>query len=680
MKNIFVLLIGVVVLTLVACNTPAPPAPYGPVPTSQLLEWQKMEYYMFIHFGPNTFTDKEWGHGDEDPKVFNPSALDCRQWARIAKDAGMKAIIITAKHHDGFCLWPSNYSTHTVRESAWKDGKGDILRELSEACKEYGLKFGVYLSPWDRNHPTYGTDEYNQVFANTLTEVLSGYGPVFEQWFDGACGEGPNGKVQVYDWKLFLGVVKKFQPDAIIFGSPYWTVRWVGNERGYADETNWSTFDSEAYFKTEDLSVLERGIENGKEWLPAEVDVSIRPGWFYSPATDDKVKSLSKMLGIYYTSVGRNGNLLLNVPPDRRGLIHPNDSARLMELRKALDAGFAVNLAKDAEIKASNVRGNVSAYGVQNLTDGKYDTYWATGDGQLTASIEIDLKKEQSVNRLVLQEYIPLGQRIKAFGVEYFDGTEWYPIDRQTTVGYKRILCFPSVTAKKIRINIEESLACPILNEIGLYKAEEMLSLPVILRDKKGNVTIRCESDDPIIRYTTDGSEPTANSTRYVKSFNMSAGGIVKAKAFVNGETQSSETVTINYDIATEKWKVLSGNPKTGQENAIDEDPQTNYSFTDVSNIVVDLGEKLTVKGFFYLPLPHARNNVYKYDFYTSLDGKKWQKMKSGAFANIKNNPVRHDVLFDRPTEVRYFKMDILETADPKDSGATIAEIGVLTR
>jgi len=332
--------------------------PYGALPSKAQQNWQEMEYYMFIHFGPNTFTDREWGHGDEDPQIFNPTQLDARQWARTAKLAGMKAIIITAKHHDGFCLWPSKYSTHTVRESKWKDGKGDVLRELSAACKEYGLKFGVYLSPWDRNHPAYGTPEYNQVFSNTLNEVLSGYGPVFEQWFDGANGEGPNGRKQVYDWPLFHSVVYRNQPNAIIFSDVGPGCRWVGNENGFAGATNWSTLNVKGFEPGKNApatTILNRGDEDGEQWVPAESDVSIRPGWFYSAATDDKVKSLAQLLEIYYASVGRNSNLLLNVPVDRRGLIHANDSTRLMEFRRLLNETFKTNLARNAKVTVTNI-------------------------------------------------------------------------------------------------------------------------------------------------------------------------------------------------------------------------------------------------------------------------------------------------------------------------------------
>jgi alpha-L-fucosidase len=682
MRLSFAVLMGMLMLS--CNNAPEPPAPYGQLPSKWQMEWQKMEYYMFIHFGPNTFTDKEWGHGNEDPKIFNPTQLDCRQWAATAKGAGMKAIIITAKHHDGFCLWPSAYSTHTVRESAWKDGKGDLLRELSNACKEYGLKFGVYLSPWDRNHPAYGTPEYNRIFANTLKEVLGNYGQVFEQWFDGACGEGPNGKRQEYDWPLFHKTVYELQPHAVIFSDVGPGCRWMGNESGVAGETNWSTLNIKGFTPgagSPPAQVLSRGDMNGEKWIPAEVDVSIRPGWFYSASTDDKVKSAGKLMDIYYTSAGRNGNLLLNVPPDRRGLIHPVDSARLMEFRKIREASFTDNLAKGAGGKATHVRGNSNKYEAKNLFDGNYDTYWTTDDGQLSASIEISLKGEQTFNRVMLQEYIPLGQRIKSFSVEYWDGNSWQLLDRQTTIGYKRIIRFPMVTASKIRVNIEDALACPVISETGVYRAVEILESPVISRNRQGQVSIICDSGDPVIYYTIDGSEPTTASSRYKKPFALPRGGTVSAKAFINNNSQSSETVKAEYDIVAAKWKILHPSDKNAQR-AIDGNSRSAFIFPDnkSGDISINLNEELELKGFFYIPVDGEPGNIYRYHFYISKNGKRWKKiMNNASFGNIKNNPIPQFVRFDKPEKASFIRLESVETAEPGKK-PVIGEMGVITR
>ena len=416
--------------------------PYGAAPTPQQIEWQRMEMNMFCHFGPNTFTGAEWGDGTEAEDLFNPSDLDCRQWARTAKAAGFKGIIITAKHHDGFCLWPNPVSKHTVRESSWRDGQGDVLKELSEACAEEGLKFGVYISPWDRNDPHYGTPEYNNVFVKTLDSVLGGaYGPVFEQWFDGANGEGPNGKKQEYDWPLFNETVIRHQPHAVIFSDVGPGCRWVGNEKGYAGRTNWSTLNAEGFTPGKGApsgKSLNEGDRDGNAWIPAETDVSIRPGWFWKASENDKVKSLQQLLKIYYESVGRNSLLLLNVPPDTRGRIHETDSVRLMELRSALDRIFARDLAGQVKRKGNT---------------------WT-----------VDAKG--SFNRLVLQEDIAMGQRIASFTVEALTADGWTPLARETTVGYKRILLLPECEASQIRISVTESLAKPLLCGIGLYHDE----------------------------------------------------------------------------------------------------------------------------------------------------------------------------------------------------------------
>jgi alpha-L-fucosidase len=474
MKNVCCFLVLYALLAGCAGSV-EPPASYGALPDERQLRWQEMEYYMFVHFGPNTFTDVEWGDGKENPEVFNPTALDCRQWAATAKAAGMKGIIITAKHHDGFCLWPSAYSAHTVRESKWKDGKGDVLRELSDACREYGLKFGVYLSPWDRNHPAYGTPEYNQVFVHTLTEVLTGYGEVFEQWFDGANGDERKGtKRQVYDWPLFHRTVYTHQPQAVIFSDVGPGCRWMGNEKGVAGETNWSTLNTVGFepgLGAPPADTLNTGNRNGSAWVPAETDVSIRPGWFYSQGTDDKVKTVKQLMDIYYTSVGRNANLLLNVPPNREGRIHPNDSTRLMEFRRAIDGSFAVNLLQGAKLKATDTRGNSSLYAAANLLNGMYDSYWATKDDVQSASVEITLNKAETFNCFLAREYIPLGQRIARFSLEAWDEStsRWQEIATGTTIGNRRILRFPQATARKLRFTVDESLAPPVLTEIGLF-------------------------------------------------------------------------------------------------------------------------------------------------------------------------------------------------------------------
>ena len=664
-------------------NNVEPPKPYGSLPTEHQIEWQKMEYYMFIHFGPNTFTDVEWGDGKEDPKVFNPTNVDCRQWAETAKKAGMKGIIITAKHHDGFCLWPSEYSTHTVRESLWKDGKGDLLKELSEACKEYGLKFGVYLSPWDQNHPSYGTPEYNQIFANTLQEVLGNYGEIFEQWFDGANGEGHGGKKQVYDWNLFHDVVYRNQPQAIIFSDVGPGCRWMGNERGVAGETNWSRLNITGFGPGRDApptDTLNMGNVHGEAWVPAETDVSIRPGWFYSPSTDDKVKTLDHLLDIYHTSIGRNSNLLLNVPPDRTGRIHKNDSTRLMELRQALDKVFNDDLTKGASANASNVRGGSNQYRVSNILDDNYDSYWTTDDNITAASVEIDMNETKTFNRILLQEYIPLGQRIAQFSVEAWIDGNWEKITSATTVGYKRILRFPAISTQKIRINIENSLACPILSKVSLHMAEEKLSMPEISRNKEGIVSIKCGTTDPTIYYTTDGTDPTISSDIYKSEFSLPQGGIVKAISAISNGASKSEIVSVTYDIAPSKLSIVS--PKTENiERVIDGNEKSPLTIKNKEALIIDLGEALPLKGFTYAPFADEKaNNIYRYNLYVSNDGKTWDKiMANSAFDNIKNNPIKQSIRFEKEISAKFIKLETLQTTN-SGNDFTIAEIGIITK
>lgn len=460
------------IICLSSCEKQNAPKPYGPTPSPAQIEWQKMEYYMFIHFGPNTFTDVEWGNGEEDPKVFAPTDLDCGQWATIARRAGMKGIVITAKHHDGFCLWPSAYSTHTIRESGLDGGKRDILKELSKACRKEGLKFGVYISPWDQNHPSYGTPEYNSVFAATLAEVHSQYGPMFEQWFDGATSEQTKGFK--YDWPLFNRTVYSISPNAIIFSDVGPGCRWMGNERGVASETNWSLLDPEGFEPGSNApcgDTLASGNKYGKHWIPAEVDVSIRPGWFYSPSTDSLIKSADKLMDIYYTSVGRNANLILNVPPDRRGRINPADSARLMEFRQAREKAFDTDYAKRSNCVSPDVRGGKARFAAANIVDGKYKSYWTTDDNITSSYFTVSFRLPRNISMVVLQEYIALGQRVEEFSIEYRSSEEmpWIEIGRGTTIGNKRIIRFPEVEASAVRVNILKSRACPVINNAEIY-------------------------------------------------------------------------------------------------------------------------------------------------------------------------------------------------------------------
>jgi alpha-L-fucosidase len=446
--------------------------PFGALPTQNQMDWHRMQFYAFVHFGPNTFSGEEWGSGREDPRIFKPAKLDCRQWVKTFKDAGMTGAIITAKHHDGFCLWPSKFSEHTVAKSPWKNGKGDVLAELAEACKAEGLKMGVYLSPWDRNHPAYGTPEYNLVFANMLEEVLTNYGEVFEVWFDGANGEGPSGKKQVYDRDLFISTVRKHQPKAVVFGDAV-DIRWVGNERGFGAETNWATLNRARYVPGTPLHAeLAEGNQGGTDYCPAEADVSIRPGWFWRESENDKVKKPEELLDIYLASVGRGCNLLLNVPPNKDGLISQQDIDALTKLRSLTTLFLTLDAARDAEVIASPTHEGLTA---ANLNDGRYDTTWSPKNGARTASVLLRFEFAREISAVEIQEYMPTGQRVRKFEIEAEVKGKWVRIGEGTTIGYRRILeVYPAYT-KKIRVTISDSLASPVLSSISTYSSQSLL-------------------------------------------------------------------------------------------------------------------------------------------------------------------------------------------------------------
>ena len=465
---------------LVSCTEVKPPEPFGPVPSERQLAWHELEYYMFVHFTVNTFTDKEWGYGDEQESVFYPTALDCRQWAKTASDAGMKGIIITAKHHDGFCLWPSAFTEHSVKNSPWKNGEGDVLKELREACNEYGLKMGVYLSPWDRNSAVYSTPEYLVYYRNQLKELLTNYGDIFEVWFDGANGgDGYYGGAResrkidnktYYDWPNTHQIVRELQPDAVMFSDAGPDIRWVGNESGMGSTTNWCLLNKDEMYPGGNFAkILGAGHENGSYWVPAEVDVSIRPGWFWHEKQDSLVRSPENLMELYYSSIGRNSNLLLNVPPDKRGLLNEKDVASLIAFRDLREKEFANELAKGRKASASDVRGK--GYGASNVNDGDPGTFWTTADDHTTGELVIDLGPGTEVNRIVLQEYIKLGQRVQEFRVDAFSEGEWKPLLEGTTIGHKVIRKFPVINASEIRLSITKSKACPVISNIELYRA-----------------------------------------------------------------------------------------------------------------------------------------------------------------------------------------------------------------
>jgi alpha-L-fucosidase len=674
-----------------ACNQTKPPQALEPTPTENQILWNEMERNAFIHFGLNTFNDMEWGYGDSPASTFNPSELDAEQWCRIIKEAGMKGVVLTCKHHDGFCLWPFEGTEYSVKNSPWREGKGDLVREVSDACKKYGLKFGIYLSPWDRNTPLYGSPEYIDYFRAQLTDLLTNYGEVFEIWLDGANGGtgyygGANDVRSVdrktyYDWPGTIEIMRKLQPNALIFSDAGPDIRWCGNESGVGGRTNWSPLRrDEAWPGWPRYHELNPGHEDGDYWVPAEINTSIRPGWFYHKSEDHQVKTLPQMMDYYYESVGRNGTALLNFPIDHRGLIHEIDAERVIEWEKTIQKELAENLSyKVGKIHATNERGR--AYSADKTLDSDKNTYWATEDSTRTASLTFEFDEEISFNRFVAQEYIKLGQRVQAFSLEAMINNEWKEIAKETTIGFKRILRLPDTKTNKIRFTIIEAKACPTIKNIEFYNAPQLLSNPEIRRNQDGQITIINPNKSVEVYYTLDGSAPTHTSLRYSEPFNTKGKVIVKAITYDKNSTLSSPVSTESFDIDHSEWLVL----KTEDENSgrlLDGNPYTHWTQGSDKmpiDLVIDLGKKENIAGFKYLPDQSrwSRGIITEYEFYVSNNLKKWNLYSEGEFSNIKNSPTWREIKI-KPVNARYVKLRAVSNT-AGDHYAGYAEFDVIT-
>jgi alpha-L-fucosidase len=684
-------LYGIILSICVSFSKTETPAPFGPVPSENQMRWQEMEYYAFVHFSLNTYTDQSWGYGNEDINLFNPEKLDCRQWARICKQAGMKGVILTAKHHSGFCLWPSKYTEYSVKNAPWKNGKGDIVREMADACKEYGLKLGIYLSPWDRNHPDYGKPEYITYFRNQLTELLTNYGPIFEVWFDGANGgtgyyggANENRKIDrttYYDWGNTYKLIRKLQPDIVIWndGGDRGDLRWVGTEAGYVGETNWSLLNATGEVS---WNMLHFGLEDGNAWVPAEVNTSIRPEWFYHPGENERVKTVPHLMDTYYNSIGRNATLLLNFPIDTRGLIHENDEKAVLAFADEVKKAFAVNLALKKNITASNVRGNAKQFAAAMTMDGNKNTYWATDDEVKTASLTIDFGKPTKFNRFLVQEYIRLGQRVRSFTIEALVDGNWKELAKATTIGYKRILRFPSVTATKVRFNITDTKSCPVISNIEIYNAPQILAPPSIIRNQNGEINIIPADKESELYYTMDGSVPTLKSKKYSGPVATAGKVQISAIAYEPASAKSSPVTHEKFDIPRKTWKIIGIHDE--KANAIlDGDPSTAWHQSKDKKIpvdlVIDLGKEEMLAGFRYLPDQNVWNPgiISHYEFYISNDNAEWKLADAGEFSNIKNNPLWQAKSFS-PVKARYIKLRALRNIDGNDE-IGYAEVDVIT-
>ena len=482
-SRLFVVALLILSSTSVFSQSRLNPTPFGPVPSARQLRWHELEFYGFLHFTVNTFTDKEWGYGDESPSVFNPTDFNADQIVQTAKAAGMKGLILTAKHHDGFCLWPSKYTKHSVRYSPWKNGKGDVVKEISNACRRHGLKFGIYLSPWDRNHKDYGRPEYLTYYRNQLRELLTNYGPIFEVFLDGANGgDGYYGGARetrridretYYDWSTTWSLIRKLQPNAAIFSDAGPDVRWVGNERGVAGETCWATLNRDDFVPGRaDEARLNRGDRPGSHWVPAECDVSIRPGWFYHQNEDSKVRTAENLLDLYFKSVGRGASFHLNLPVDRRGRIPEKDAATLAEFRRLLNATFANDVIQVGRLVASNTRSNARHFAVENIRDASRESYWSTNDDVKVASITVEFARPTSFDVARLREYLPLGQRIESVALDAWSNEQWEEIATATSIGNCRLLRFARTTTTRLRLRVQAA-AAPAISEFSLFLAGE---------------------------------------------------------------------------------------------------------------------------------------------------------------------------------------------------------------
>lgn len=697
----------------------APPKPYGVLPTPRQLAWHEMEMYCLIHFGVDTYTDKEWGYGDEDPALVNPVDFDAEQIVGAARAGGFKGVVIVAKHHDGLCLWPTKTTEHNITKSPWKGGKGDMVKEYQLACNKLGMRMGLYCSPWDRNNALYGTASYVKIYREQIKELYTNYGPLFMSWHDGANGgDGYYGgtretrkidRTSYYGWDTTWAMIRQLQPGAVIFGDIGPDVRWVGNEEGHAGTTCWATYTPQApdagkrpangYSKYWEAT---EGTQNGKFWLPAECDVPLRPGWFYHSSQDQQVKSPYQLLDLYYQSVGRGADLDLGLAPNQSGQLDRHDVTSLQAFGELLRKIFSVNLAKGAAFRASNVRGgNKQLYGPSRLVDNDRYSYWATDDSVTTPRLEVDLGKRVTFNVIRLRENIKLGQRIDSFAIDAFEDGHWVLIGAGTSIGAGRLIRLQqNVVTDKVRLRIVGSGACVALSDLGLFKEPAHLVAPSIVRDREGMVRFVTISPVGSIHYTLDGTEPGVGAPLYKGPFLLEGGGLIKARCF-DGETASEVTVK-ELGLSKSGWRVMepglgsggslaagSGGTSVGRGRyalAIDEDERTMWStlqrdtlagVTFPQDIAVDMGKEQVIRAFTYLPRQDKRTDgiADQYVFYISEDGVNWQKVAEGEFSNIKSNPLEQVVPLGQAVRARYFKFSIGHVVS--GNGVVVAELGV---
>jgi len=693
-----------------------------PRPNQQ--EWMRLERTFFVHFGPNTFRGVEWGNGHEDPAVFNPTEFDADQWVRTIKQAGGRMIVLVTKHHDGMAMWPSRYTAHSVAASPWRGGKGSVVAEVARAAQKYGVELGVYLSPADlyqlRTNPanpkgyygdgskvqksviptapesflsdptkarptpvgkpsfTYDVDDYNRYFLNQLYELLTEYGPIREVWFDGA---NPDPSVhESYAYEAWYSMIRKLQPKAMIFGKGP-DARWVGNEEGIGRETEWSVIPLPAapeQFQWPDMTDADLGsrakLLPGKTlwWYPPEVDLPILYGWFWGPTKG--CRTATELVDRYYSSVGMNANLILNLSPDRRGLIPADQVAQLQAMADVLEKTFAVNLATGAEAEASTTAKNQKA---AEAVDGSLDSWWEAAAGQNSGELTLTLAKKANFDVVALSEAVDRrGQRVESFAVDARIDGSWQQVAAGTTIGHKRLLRLKeAVVADAVRVRITGARLEPTLAEVGLYKQPQVEAAPEIgRRDKQGFVSIAAAGGKQVV-YTLDGSIPTDKSQRYNGPIDLGQGAMVMAA-----------TLTAEGGIGMVAEKRISGLAPTGWtavetngngQAAVDDDLTTSWVAESGSALTIDAGKVIRVGGFSYLPSKSVpEGTIERYRFEASLDGKSWSEVSVGVFDNIRNNPVEQLLAF-APTEARYFRLTPVATLE-KSGKVSAAEVALM--
>ena len=680
--------------------------PYGSLPSARQTQWHQIEIYSIVHFSLSTFADKEWGYGEDPATIFNPTAFDPEQWARVAKESGIKGMVLVCKHHDGFCLWPTHTTEYCVRNSPWKNGRGDVVAEVSAACRKHGLKFGVYLSPWDRNNAHYGRPEYVALYHRQLTELLAGYGPLFEVWFDGANGgDGYYGGARerrgidpatYYQWNKIEALVREHQPEACIFGME--DIRYVGNESGVADETCWATQSFIGHSSGQkSQSPSTTGDRSGK-WMPAECDFPLREGWFFHQHS--WIRQPETLFELYFTSVGRGGTMNIGLAPDTRGLLCDDDIQVLKGWKLLMDATFADDLARSAKVSASNVRGGDDRYSAAHVLDGKADTFWASDDEGQSPELVLEFNEPVKFNVLSIKEHIALGQRVDAFAVDTWNDGQWTEVGSATSIGNRRLLILRNTEASKCRIRFTKASACPAIREVSLFRAPLGLILNGklnITRGRDGMVHIRTSNSGLTLRYTVDGSEPTMASPIYTGPFKFAQSGTIKALGYIeNEEGAKLPIVSATFGMDRSGWRVVSvsldspfdNNGVAGADKLLDDEPQTYWHTyhkdkglsAPPHEVVLDMGRAVDVAAFTFQPrmgdgIPDAIPD--QYEFHLSQDGVNWTLAAEGEFSNIKASPGMRTVELLRPVSGRYMKFTARHAIDDANYIA-VAGLGVV--